>query len=228
LSSQPQSSTRRLGRPRGGGNEPEQAKEALLDAAERALSKHGYHASTMAVIAEEAGYTRTMAYRHFATRGELIEAVVRRVTVRQVAKIADRASDGEGQLTTLAAMITEGFIVVATELARDPLYILVAEQTERGSVAQLFVNAERYLDFIVAMLEQKVAEEGEIFREGLRLVDVARFLLSSALSMLLGLVADSDDPEQVRRYVNTFVLPAVMADPPPPAAEVFSPPASDS
>ena len=34
--------------------------------------------------------------------------------------------------------------------------------------------------------------------------------------MLLGVIPDIDDPQTARRYVEMFVLPAILVDPPPP------------
>ncbi|CPW64336.1 Probable transcriptional regulator%2C TetR family [Mycobacteroides abscessus] len=44
------------------------------------------------------------------------------------------------------------------------------------------------------------------------------YVLSVALSLLLGLIPGTDNPEQVRRYVRVFVLPTLLADPPQPEA----------
>lgn len=48
-----------------------------------------------------------------------------------------------------------------------------------------------------------------------------RFVLSTALGPLLGLIPGVQDADQVRRYVRVFVLPALLADPPP-AGPVFT------
>jgi AcrR family transcriptional regulator len=41
-----------------GGNTSEQAKQVLLDAAERSMLSRGFQASKMELIAQEAGYSR--------------------------------------------------------------------------------------------------------------------------------------------------------------------------
>jgi AcrR family transcriptional regulator len=210
-------SPRRLGRPIGGGNEPGQAKEALLDAAERSLAKHGYSASTMEVIAREAGYTRAIIYRHFSTRDQLLQAALKRTTFRYIADVMER--HGETDLSTL---LVESFVMLMTELARDPLYATFAERNEADNVATLLANAAPYVTFAESVIDD-MTKNGEAFlREGIRTVDVAKFLVVSALNFLVGIVPGADDPDQVRRYVTVFVLPAIMADPPRPCA-VFKP-----
>ena len=211
-------SKRGRGRPVGGGNEPEQAKEALLDAAERSLSKLGFRAATMEAIAREAGYTRTMMYRHFPSRNDLIEALLKRTTLRHVATMFERL----GPDVDLATIIVETTVVVATEMARDPLFQVFAEKTDRGNVAEMLVNASPFMDFVEPLFVQMLQSDATFLRKGIRSGDAATFLVGTSMSFLLGLVPGSDDADQVRRYVTTFILPAVMASPPKPGA-VFSP-----
>ncbi|MEZ0364684.1 TetR/AcrR family transcriptional regulator [Mycobacterium sp. pUA109] len=209
---------RRRGRPPGGGNEPEQAREALLDAAERSMVKYGYRASTMEVIAREAGYTRTMIYRHFSTRGDVDEALLKRVTLRQISRLTDRL----GRSADLPTLIMESSVMVATELAHDPLFAVFAEHTETGNVAHLLSNVAPYLDFVESLIVQFADDKKSYLRPGLRPRDAVHFLMASALGLLLGLVPGSDDPDQVRRYVKVFVFPAVLPEPPR-AGPVFDP-----
>lgn len=204
-------SARQRGRPVGGGKEPEQAKEALLDAAERSLRKHGYRGSTMEVVAREAGYTRTIIYRHFATRDHLDKALLQRTTLRHVSTIVARLDEK----ATLDEIIVEAMVVVATELVKDPLYAVFSEQTEAGTVARMLVNAEPFMDFVVPLVDEWVVRDKKFFRKGIRTVDVVRFLTASSMGLLLGIGPDLKDSEEVRRYVAAFILPAIMAKPPP-------------
>ncbi|WP_319458114.1 MULTISPECIES: hypothetical protein [unclassified Mycobacterium] len=48
-----------------------------------------------------------------------------------------------------------------------------------------------------------------------------QFLIGTSMSMLLGVIPGTEDPEVARRYLEVFVLPALVADPPPPR-DVFS------
>jgi len=191
----------------GGGNQPEEAQRLLLDAAERALATHGYRAATMDVIAREAGYTRTMLYRHFANRGELFEALLQRATRRVVRRVADRVGSDP------AEVIVEAYVTIATQLVGEPLYTIFAEQAGAGSVAVLLTNAGPYIDFVDSLLTPLA---GDALRDDLQTRDVAQFLLTIAMNFVLGMVPGSDDPAVVRHYVRSFVLPAVLADRPQP------------
>jgi AcrR family transcriptional regulator len=201
------SGKKRLGRPVGGGNEPGRAREVLLDAAERALIKFGYRALTMESVAREGGYTRAIVYRHFPTRNDLFEGLLRRGTLRVIKRVKNKA----GPSADFATLVTESLVMVGTKLADDPLHAVLAEYTDTGAVATVLSNARRYTDFVESLLQPLV---GEDLRDGLHTDDVAQFLVMVAMNLLLGMVPGSDDPDQVRRYVAVFVLPAVLRDPP--------------
>lgn len=207
------------GRPPGGGNPPEHARELLLAAAERSFARRGYRASTMQVIAREAGYTRAVIYRHFATRDELLDALVVRVAARKIAEITTRLQPAYDPGT----LVTESLVIVATEVAHDPLLRVISEHTDEGNVAVLIARSNTLGELLAGLYEVGFQQAGRQLRAGLLPADAARFVLSAALGLLLGLIPGADDPEQVRRYVRVFVLPALVNDPPA-AGPVFVPP----
>lgn len=67
--------------------------EAILDAAEGLLRRRAQ--PTIAAVAKESGVSRVTVYAHFATREDLIEAVVARAT-RAVTASVEEARPGEG------------------------------------------------------------------------------------------------------------------------------------
>lgn len=207
------------GRPPGGGNPPEHARELLLDAAERSFARRGYRASTMQVIARDAGYTRAVIYRHFGSRDQLLDALVVRVAGRKMAAIAARLET----TTDPGELVTESLVIVATEVGQDPLLRVISEHTDEGNVAAMIARSATLSEVLAGQFEMGFHQAGDKLRAGLRPGDAARFVLSVALGLLLGLVPGADDAEQVRRYVQVFVLPALVADPPP-AGPVFTAP----
>ena len=238
------------GRPSGGGNPPEHARELLLDAAERSFARRGYRSSTMQAIAREAGYTRAVIYRHFATRDELLDALVVRVAGRKIAEIGDRLQalagpggsarfdegeaklgpphksggsarfdEGEAKLGPPhdpGDLVTESLVIVATEVGQDPLLRVISEHTDEGNVAALIARSATLSEVLAGHFEIAFEVAGHYLRPGLCPGDAARFMLSTALGLLLGLIPGVHDVGQVRRYVRVFVLPALLADPPPP------------
>ncbi|OMC32813.1 TetR family transcriptional regulator [Mycolicibacterium fortuitum] len=200
------------GRPVGGGNTAEQAREVLMDAAEHLFVTRGYRASTMEVIAHEAGYSRTAIYRQFANRDELIAAMVQRTTQRHMASIIPRIPEGAGPVDFLV----ESLVIVATELVSDPLLNTIADQTSEGTIASLIATDSELTDLVTTTIKAMIAEDARQFRPGLDPHDLAQFIIATALGFLVKTVPDITDPDVARRYIQTFVLPAIVHEPPAP------------
>jgi AcrR family transcriptional regulator len=202
------------GRPPGGGNTAQQAQAQLLDAAERLFIERGYGASTMEAIAREAGYSRAVVYRHFRNRDDLMDALVVRATMGEITKMIGRLI----VLKDLAEIIPESMVIVSVEVGANPLLRVLADRDDHGTVASLIVNAPNLIDLLTSMYAGVFSTRMSEVRTGVRPEDAARYVLSVALSLLLGLIPGTDNPEQVRRYVRVFVLPTLLANPPEPEA----------
>ncbi len=146
---------RSRGRPVGGGNSAEQAREVLMDAAEHLFTTRGHRASTMEVIAHEAGYSRTAIYRQFANRNELIAAMVQRTTQRHMASILTRMPEGARPID----LLVESMVIVATELVADPLLNTIADQTPDGTIASLIAKDTDLTDLVTATVEGIIADD---------------------------------------------------------------------
>lgn len=66
--------------------------EELLDAAQTAFARRGYHATSVAEIALTAGYTKGAVYANFSGKTELFLAVLDR-HIRETQALADSAAD---------------------------------------------------------------------------------------------------------------------------------------
>jgi AcrR family transcriptional regulator len=206
---------RSRGRPVGGGISAEQSKAAFLDAAERLFATRGYRASTMDVIAKEAGYSRGSIYRQFPTRDSLVDALIQRTTQRHMAGILGRLPSDAGPLDILI----ESMVIVATELVHDPLLETISDESEDGTVGRMLANNSALVQMVEPVMADMLASDGgNQFRRDLHPKDVAQFFISTSISMLLGVIPGSEDPDAVRRYIDVFVLPAVVARPPRPRA----------
>ena len=206
---------RSRGRPAGGGITAEQSKAAFLDAAERLFVSAGYRATSMELIARDAGYSRGSIYRHFPTRESLVDALIQRTTQRHMAGILGRLPADAGPLD----MLMESMVIVATELIHDPLLETISDQTDEGTVGHMLANNTALVQMVEPVMEQMLAaDDANQFRRELRARDLAQFFISTSISMLLGVIPGTADPDVVRRYIDVFVLPAVLAHPPQPRA----------
>jgi AcrR family transcriptional regulator len=203
------------GRPVGGGNTAEQTREILLDAAERSFIARGYRTSTMEAIARDAGYSRAAMYRQFPNREHLVDALTRRTTQRHMVRIMQRQHEGAGPVDVIVA----GLVIVATELAQDPLLKTIWEASGECTIAQMLANSTAVTQLAEPLIDTMLREDdGKHFRRDVGARDLTQYLIATALSLLLGIIPGTEDADVARRYIEVFVLPAIVRDPPQPHA----------
>ncbi len=203
-------SPRRRGRPAGGGNTAEQTREILLDAAERSFRERGHRASTMETIAHDAGYSRAALYRQFPNRESLDAALIQRTTQQHMLRLLER-HESAGPVD----MIVDTLVIVATELAQDPLLKTISDAADEGTVAQMLANSSTVTRLAEPQIEAMLRDDaGQHFRNGIHPRDLTQFLIGTALSLLLGIIPDSENPDVARHYIEVFILPAIIKNPP--------------
>ena len=80
----------------------EKAREAILDAALKRFSSHGYQGARIADVAADAGYSEALVYHHFKTKSELFREVVSRIDA------STRWFDDEQTAEALVAHLRDG------------------------------------------------------------------------------------------------------------------------
>ncbi|MGA9633694.1 MAG: TetR family transcriptional regulator [Solirubrobacterales bacterium] len=114
--------------------------ESILDAAEALLRRRAQ--PSIAAVAKEAGVSRVTVYAHFATREDLLEAVVARATRAASASIED-AKPGEGDPSdALDRVITVSW----NQLERhESVRRAAAEELSSDAIARTHESAARTL-----------------------------------------------------------------------------------
>jgi TetR/AcrR family transcriptional repressor of mexCD-oprJ operon len=80
---------------------------AILDAAEALLARHAQ--ASIAAVANEAGVSRVTVYAHFATREDLLEAVVERAVQRSIVALEAAQPDAGPPFDALERLIGAGW-----------------------------------------------------------------------------------------------------------------------
>lgn len=117
-------------------------REAILKAAAAAFARKGFAATSMEDVAAEAGITKLIVYRHFASKEALYEAVLERVSARLahefVAHFRRTPPPGAGVRAMLAVAREDpaGFMLLWRHAAREPAFAAHAERI-RGQAVQV-------------------------------------------------------------------------------------------
>src|SRR4030095_5227477 len=87
-----------------------QRREQLIEVATKLFAKWGYEATTTAAIAEAAGVTEPILYRHFKSKQELFVAIVREMsdqTMRQWHGAIENVSDPSERIRKICGAIPD-------------------------------------------------------------------------------------------------------------------------
>jgi AcrR family transcriptional regulator len=99
---------------------------SILAAAARAFAVGGFAATSMEDIAAEAGVTKLIVYRHFATKQELYERVLdhTRQRLNEALRFRERpaSQDMIGELIAVARAEPEAFALLFRQSAREPQF----------------------------------------------------------------------------------------------------------
>jgi AcrR family transcriptional regulator len=120
---------RRLRRP--------ERREQLLAAATRAFARAGFAATSLDDIAEQAGISRVLLYRHFDSKTDLYRAVLDRAIQRLTAAVGTRdyTYASIDALLEAAAEDPDGFRLLFHHAAREPEFRPQMDRFQRGMVA---------------------------------------------------------------------------------------------
>jgi AcrR family transcriptional regulator len=120
---------RRLRRP--------ERREQLLAAATQAFARAGFAATSLDDIAEAAGISRVLLYRHFDSKTDLYRAVLDRAIARLTTTVGTRdyTDASIDALLDAAAEDPDGFRLLFHHAAREPEFRQQMDRFQRGMVA---------------------------------------------------------------------------------------------
>ena len=123
------------------------SRSALLEAAARGLSRHGYSNLVLEQVAREAGYSRGALYHQFANKEELALAVVSWVEETWWAEMADLIVDTANPVDALRAVARAHAIFCRRDIARVRMVLSVEFGDQDHPVGRAVEQAvERVLD----------------------------------------------------------------------------------
>lgn len=140
-----------------------QRREQLIEVATRLFAKSGYEATTTAAIAEAAGVTEPILYRHFDSKQELFVAIVRSVselTMRHWQEIIGDLEDPAEQVRAIAEHFPEHIRTLA-----DAYHVLHGALSTSRDDKVLAVMKEHYAQierFFVQIIQR--GQQAGVFR----------------------------------------------------------------
>jgi AcrR family transcriptional regulator len=111
-------------RPLSRGESQALTRETVLAAAEKLFLSKGFHGTTVAQIAANAGRTQGSIYGHFAAKEDLCFAVLQRQYAHAYGELAEQVGAAQGGLDEKLGVVAEWWRAVT---ANEPLILLIVE-----------------------------------------------------------------------------------------------------
>ncbi len=176
-------------------------KEHILDAAERAFAREGFHGCSMAEVCKEARISPGALYVHFSSKEDLIAGIAE----RDRAKIASQLGvlrDAPDLIEAIAAL-GEHYAVEEPRHKRVLCLEIGAESTRNETVGETFRSVDRFVLDSLEQLFARARDDGRIAPEQ----------DPRTLALLIGILGDgifwrrAVDPE----FDSQAIMPPVMA-----------------
>ena len=191
---------------------PSEANALILDAAERAFARLGFERTTIDGIADEAGVSRSLIYRHFSSRDEILTGVIGRITDGLTENLAERLDDTQ----SLGDYIEDAMVYVVVMVRRDPALVSVFSDGGRAAAGRVVGTTDdikaRARRFARSVLESAGPERAGQLRDDLDVEAAVDHLVLIGLALIQGFGPVSDDPELLREYLATFVVPSLVRE----------------
>jgi AcrR family transcriptional regulator len=164
----------------------QQTFDTIVSAAGRSFQSAGYHASTVEVIAVDAGVSTGTVYNYFGTKSAILLAVVTRDTEHALVDAGDAIDLSSGDPVEVLMPLIMVYVDAMTVLGRDVLKELLRagfDPAESALVADL-----------VSLDERSIAQIGEAF----------------AMLQTHGLASDKVDAGSAAMLIYSFVAVAIL------------------
>lgn len=133
-------------------------REAFLDAAETLLRSHGYERMSIADVLAATGASKGAFYHYFAAKGDLVAAVMDRMSERVAAAVATAAAAQGGPLARLQGCFT-AFAQYKSDRTELLTALLRVWQSDANAVVRQWLRS-RIADRLAPILEGVVAAGG--------------------------------------------------------------------
>lgn len=190
------------------------ARQRLIDAAETCFSRYGVGKTTVEDVANEASVSRATVYRYFSDRDELILGVLMREAGRYFERLADHLETQPG----LAEAVVEGVMFTIDSVRADQHLAMLFSPEAVGITSSVAGTSEALFATVTAFLRplfERGRETGEL-RSGIDIDEAAEWVLRMLLSLLTTEGRVVRTPDDQRRVLRNFLLPAILENPLPP------------
>jgi AcrR family transcriptional regulator len=183
-------------------DDPDEARQALVDAAGRCFGRLGLASTRVDDIAREARVSRPTVYKYFANRDAIVLAVVVERTRKLFAQLEEIIAAGDSFPATIVDIVTASVAVLRTDDVLKTLYRF-EDGFPLATVGGSRIWAED-AQLLVEPLVSRAQASGELPHDTAP-VDVAEWVLRLIFGLLVTTTSISGDEAAERRLLMHFV-----------------------
>jgi AcrR family transcriptional regulator len=178
---------------------------ALLEAAARGLSRHGYGNLVLEEVAREAGYTRGALYHLFANKEDLALAVVEWVEETWWAEMTQVIADADDPAEALIAVARAHAVYCRRDIARVRMVLSVEFSGQDHPVGRAVANAvQRVLELATQLIA--AARESGVIPPGPPPLALALAVMGAVEGLVINLAGQAPSDEQLAERAVRGVL----------------------
>ncbi len=184
-------------------------RERILEAAERAFVRHGFHATTMQHVADELGMSAGNLYRYFPSKEAIVEGLCAVDQAERARAFAELMADNCNILKAISAGLRKHVLAKPPEKAR----LIVEIWAEAGRNPRVAAITRAIDADVLAGLERLMdaAKAGGVASPGLDSRFGARFFLTFVAGIFKRIAIEPDFDRDAETTMAVGVLEALFA-----------------
>ena len=188
-------------------NDPDIARDRLLDAAEVCFRQYGISKTIVEDIAKQAQVSRATVYRYFAGRDAVVSGVILRETARYLERVQPRVESKPD----LGEAILE-FVAVANRAARRDETIGLLFNSDEGlnSGGIIEGTSVALFEMVADFLRPIFVKRADEVKDDVTVDDAAEWILRTSLSFLTVSGPRRRSDAGLNAYLRQFLLPSLV------------------
>ena len=189
-------------------NDPDIARDRLLDAAEACFERSGISKTTVEDVAKQASVSRATVYRYFAGRDAVVSGVILRATERYLRRVRGRV---EAQPNLGSAILEFVEVTIRAAHRDETIALLFTSDDSLNSVGIIQGTSVALFEMVAEFLRPLFVAHSDEHRPGLPIDDATEWILRSILSLLTVGGPKRRSFDGLDTYLRRFLLPPIIA-----------------
>ncbi len=191
----------------------EAARQRLIEAADACISRFGLAKTTVEDVATEAKVSRATIYRYFPNRDELVIEVLLSSLSRSMERSLGDFFEGADTPADFGRALVQSAAYLLDVIRHDRQLETLLDHESGGISATISGASELLFHIVLDEWRQPLAaaQHSGLIRSDLDIDELSEWILRAILSLLIVEGPAPHTPDDERRLIETFLVPAIIA-----------------